>query len=103
MKIVDPNIAINAYSNSSKISVKDIGGAGKNDGVSFSDYLEKSVESSIKTLKAGEQMAAKGVMGTADPTDVVQAVNSADMTLQTVVAIRDKMISSYQDILRMPI
>jgi flagellar hook-basal body complex protein FliE len=43
------------------------------------------------------------VMGTADPTDVVQAVNSADMTLQTVVAIRDKMIGAYQDILRMPI
>jgi flagellar hook-basal body complex protein FliE len=99
-KVVDPNIAISAYTNSSSIGTKGISG---DDGVSFSDYLEKSVESSIKTLKAGEQMAAKGVMGTADPTDVVQAVNSADMTLQTVVASRDKMIGAYQDILRMPI
>jgi flagellar hook-basal body complex protein FliE len=34
---------------------------------------------------------------------VVAAVHAAEITLQTVVAVRDRMISAYQDILRMPI
>jgi flagellar hook-basal body complex protein FliE len=32
----------------------------------------------------------------------VEAVNAAEITLQTVVALRDRMISAYQEILRMP-
>jgi len=34
---------------------------------------------------------------------VVTAVTNAEVTLQTVVAVRDKVISAYQDILRMPV
>jgi flagellar biosynthetic protein FliQ len=34
---------------------------------------------------------------------VVEAVNAAELTLQTVVAVRDRMIAAYQEILRMPI
>ncbi|MEM6903398.1 MAG: flagellar hook-basal body complex protein FliE, partial [Pseudomonadota bacterium] len=35
-------------------------------------------------------------------TDVVMAVNNAEITLQSVVSIRDRVISAYQEILRMP-
>jgi flagellar hook-basal body complex protein FliE len=35
--------------------------------------------------------------------EVVEAVNAAELTLQTVVAVRDRMIAAYQEILRMPI
>ena len=31
------------------------------------------------------------------------AVSKADLTLQTVVTIRDRVVQAYQDILRMPI
>ena len=48
-------------------------------------------------------MSAMAVTGEADITDVVQAVTSAELTLQTVVAVRDRMISAYQEIMRMPI
>ena len=54
-------------------------------------------------MKSGEDMAAKAVTGEADLTDVVQAISSAELTLQTVVSVRDRMISAYQDIMRMPI
>ena len=51
----------------------------------------------------GEQVAAEAMVGQADLTDVVMAVNNAELTLQTVVAIRDKVVEAYQEIVRMPI
>jgi len=33
----------------------------------------------------------------------VMAVSKAEMTLETVVTLRDKVVAAYQDILRMPI
>ena len=35
--------------------------------------------------------------------ELVQAVSAAELTLQTTVAVRDRMISAYQEIMRMPI
>jgi flagellar hook-basal body complex protein FliE len=100
-KIIDPNVALNAYSNSAKIGGKPAGGS--EDSVSFSDFLRQKTAESIDTMKAGEQMSAKAVTGEANLTDVVQAVNAAELTLQTVVAVRDRLISAYQEIMRMPI
>lgn len=112
--IVNPNAVANAYSNSQNItgvgSVTNVGAQslGQNDPImegagSFADLMKSSAQSSIDTLRAGEQMSAKAVTGDANLTDVVQAVTSAELTLQTVVAVRDRMISAYQDIMRMPI
>ena len=56
-----------------------------------------------KSGREAEVKAAGLVQGKGDLVDVVTAVNSAEMTLETVVAIRDKVIAAYQDILRMPI
>ncbi len=94
---IAPNIAANAYTNSSKV------GGIASDGPSFSAVLRDTVSDSIETIKDAEKMSAKAVTGEADITDVVAAVTDAEITLQTVVAIRDKMISAYQEILRMPI
>lgn len=102
-KIIDPNVALNAYSNTAKIGGKSAGGEGESGNVSFSDFLREKTAESIKTMKAGEQMSAKAVTGEANLTDVVQAVNAAELTLQTVVAVRDRMIGAYQEIMRMPI
>ena len=41
--------------------------------------------------------------GQVDIRDVVMAVNNAEVTLQTAVAVRDKVIAAYQEIMRMPI
>lgn len=103
--IIDPNIAINAYSNTQKIgnNVQSGSNAGDKGGVSFSDFMRDNVEKSIDTLRTSEEMSAKAVTGEADLTDVVAAVTNAELTLQTVVSIRDRMVSAYQEILRMPI
>lgn len=109
--VVNPNMAANAYANSQKITgiadtVKDTGMktvAANEDSFSFADLLKTNVQQSVETMKAGESMSAQAVTGKADLTDVVQAITSAELTLQTVVAVRDRMISAYQEIMRMPI
>ena len=101
-KIIDPNIAARAYSNGSGMGLGKLA-ASDDEGVSFSDFLQKTATDSIDTLKKGEQMSAAAVVGEADLTDVVQAVTAAEVTLQTVVAVRDRLVSAYQEIMRMPI
>jgi len=70
---------------------------------SFTDALAHAVKDATGTLKTGEIAAAQGATGQGDVVQVVNAVTAAELTLETVVAIRDKVISAYQDIMRMPI
>ncbi|MCK5284844.1 MAG: flagellar hook-basal body complex protein FliE [Alphaproteobacteria bacterium] len=100
-KIIDPNVVINAYSKGSNIAKSGV--VASNDGVSFSDFLRQEVTDSIDTLKTGEKISAKAVTGEADLISVVEAVTAAELTLQTVVSVRDRLISAYQEIMRMPI
>jgi flagellar hook-basal body complex protein FliE len=72
-------------------------------GGSFSDFLSGAVKDSINTIQAGEKAAQAQVTGKANIVDVVNAVNSAELTLDTVVAVRDKVVSAYQSIMNMPI
>jgi flagellar hook-basal body complex protein FliE len=69
----------------------------------FSQFLSGAMKEAVGTLKGGEQMAAKGAAGQADIVNVVNAVNQAELTLDTVVAVRDKVIAAYQSIMQMPI
>lgn len=69
----------------------------------FGDFLSDAIKDSVSTMKTGEQMATKQVAGQANIVDVVNAVNSAEMSLDTVVAVRDKVIQAYQSIMNMPI
>lgn len=104
-KIIDPGLAAKAYANNTTIrgsAGEDQLGADKN-GVTFADFLRQKAEDSIGALRQSEAVSAQAVTGEADITDVVQAVTNAELTLQTVVSIRDRMVSAYQEIMRMPI
>ena len=100
-KMIDPSLAASAYGNTHGLGKK--AGSGGDDGVSFSDFLQQKASDALDTLKASEKTSAQAVTGEADLTDVVQAVTAAEVTLQTVVAVRDRLISAYQEIMRMPI
>lgn len=69
----------------------------------FAKLLRSTAEDAIGSLRAAETSTLQAAAGTADVNDVVAAVNQADLALQTVVAVRDRVIQAYQDILRMPI
>ncbi len=70
---------------------------------SFGDMLRTAAGNVVDTISKGEQASLQAATGTADLTAVTAAVNNAEVAVQTVVAIRDRVISAYQDIMRMPI
>ncbi len=69
----------------------------------FSNFLSGAMKDGISTMKQGEAMATRQVSGQANIVDVVGAVNQAEITLDTVVAVRDKVVQAYQSIMNMPI
>lgn len=69
----------------------------------FAELVKDAVQEAVKTGNSGEQVTAKAVQNSADLNEVVTAVAEADLTLQTVVAVRDRVIEAYKDIVRMPI
>lgn len=69
----------------------------------FGEMLTEALQDTVNAQKAAEATAARAVNGKADVTDVVTAVTNAEVALDTVVAVRDRVISAYQEIMRMPI
>ena len=69
---------------------------------SFGALLERVLTEAVDAGRTSEAQATQAVAGGANLQEVVEAVNAAEITLQTVVAVRDRMISAYQEILRMP-
>lgn len=70
--------------------------------MTFSGLVQDYVNRAQEIGRVGEQMSILGVQGQADMATVATAVNEAEITLQTVVAIRDKVVDAYREILRMP-
>ena len=77
--------------------------AAPTEGPSFEQALAQVVGSAVDTLKTGEAVAIQGVQGAAPPMKVVESMMAAQRSLQTVLAIRDKAVSAYQEIARMAI
>jgi flagellar hook-basal body complex protein FliE len=102
---IAPSAATAAYQAIAKLGspAASTAGTGSAGMPNFSDFLSGAVKDATQTMQQGEQMAAKQAAGKADIVDVVSAVNSAELTLDTVVAVRDKVIAAYQSIMQMPI
>lgn len=90
--------ALAAYRQNSGGTEKTASVADAGSGSSFSDTLKNFAGDAVKSLESGEKAAAAGATGKADIASVVMAVNNAELMLQTVVTIRDKVIAAYQDI-----
>lgn len=105
---------INAYKNAQSIAPKGSGAADNSveivplnntDGGagSFANLLNDSFEKASDTGYKTEVTGLKSIAKQASPVDLVTAVTQAELTLQTVVALRDRVINAYQDIVKMPI
>jgi flagellar hook-basal body complex protein FliE len=69
----------------------------------FSDFLSGAIKDSINSIKQGEQATTAQAMNKSNVVDVVHSMNAAELTLDTVVAVRDKVVAAYQSIMTMPI
>ncbi len=69
----------------------------------FGDILKSAMSDVMKSTKTAETQMAAQVSGKAELIDVVTAISSAEASMETVMAVRDQVISAYQEIMRMPI
>ncbi len=75
----------------------------KGAGAGFADLLKSAISDSIDTQKTGEAASLQAATGKADINSVVAAVNNAELTLQTVLAVRDKVVAAYTEIMHMQV
>jgi flagellar hook-basal body complex protein FliE len=98
--MIDIASALRAYSAAPKPEAASEAKAGA---PNFASVLGKTIEDTVATTKLGEKAMIDGATGKAELTDVVTAIANAESTLETIVALRDRVITAYQDIMRMPI
>lgn len=70
---------------------------------SAAETAGQAAQSFVQTLREAETTAMAGMVGKADPQSVVTALASAEVAVQTALTVRDKVVESYQEILRMPV
>lgn len=70
---------------------------------SFSDLVSNALANAVDDGKKAEQISKLALMGKADINELAIAVSKAELALDTVVTVRDKVISAYQQIMQMSI
>jgi flagellar hook-basal body complex protein FliE len=69
----------------------------------FAAMVGNAAQDAMQSLHQAEATTASGVAGHTDVQGVVQALSNAEVTLQTVVAVRDKVLGAYSDIMHMSV
>jgi flagellar hook-basal body complex protein FliE len=72
-------------------------------GPSAGEVFKTTAEDFMDTLRSGEETVKAGLAGRADPQAVVEAMAATELAVQTAVAVREKVVEAYQEILRMPV
>jgi len=99
-----PAVAANAYANLARIL--DPGSAGKGSesgGPSFGALLKDAIGSVMETGRKSDAQTVAMASGKANVMDVVTAVAETDVAVSTLVSVRDRVIASYEDIMKMQI
>lgn len=78
-------------------------GTGAAEGPGFADMLKSVVTQTVDQTRGAETQMARNVNGQGNLIDVVTAISSAEASLETVIAVRDQVISAYKEIMAMPI
>jgi flagellar hook-basal body complex protein FliE len=70
---------------------------------SFAEVMGSMATEMTNSLKQSEVNSIKGIRGEANTREVIDSVMNAEQSLQTAIAIRDKVVTAYLEIARMPI
>jgi flagellar hook-basal body complex protein FliE len=77
--------------------------ASNGQGGDFAKMLAQQVQGVVDAGKVAETQSMQMVNGKADMVDVVTAMSQAEIAMETMVMVRDRVISAYEEIMRMPI
>jgi flagellar hook-basal body complex protein FliE len=69
----------------------------------FGATIQRAVEGAVEIGRGADAASTQALLGQGSVSDVVMAVSQAELALQTAVALRDRVVSAYQDVMRMPI
>lgn len=85
-------------------SLGGLDGATKTGAGSFGDILQNMVSQTVEAQKTAETLTVGAATGdNVALHEVIQAVSKAELTLQTLVTVRDKAVEAYQQIIQMPV
>ena len=102
--MASPTIAANAYANLARmVESAGKGGGAESGGPSFSSVLKDAIGSVAEAGRKSDAQTMSMASGKANVMDVVTAVAETDVAVSTLVSVRDRVIQSYEDIMRMPI
>lgn len=69
----------------------------------FGAALTRAAQGVVTMQRGADAASTQALQGQGSVTDVVLAVSRAELALQTATTLRDKMVSAYQDVMRLPI
>lgn len=72
-------------------------------GETFAEMVGKAATDAIHTARQAETMVQGGLAGRVDTQSVVEATMSLESTVKVGVAVRNKLVEAYQQIMQMPI
>jgi flagellar hook-basal body complex protein FliE len=72
-------------------------------GAGFGEVLSRAAQSAIDIGRSADAASTSALTGQGSVTDVVLAISRAELALQTASAVRDRVVTAYQDVMRMPI
>lgn len=104
--IVNSSMAASAYALAQKMSSNPSAHIAKSggDGHSFADILEATVGHTRDAGVRSDALSMRAAGG--QPTDIVEvvtAVAESEAALESLVAVRDRVVAAYEEIMRMPI
>lgn len=94
--------AANAYAATAKVA-KTVEPAAKEVSQGFGDLLKNALSTVQEAGRMSDKVVAEAAVGKADMVQVVTAVAETELAMETLVSVRDRVISAYEEILRMPI
>ena len=104
MTKINPNMQASvAYKAAMERLAQASGDKPKVEGSAFETLLKSEMAKGVGALRHGEQVSLDALAGKASVQEVVEALGAAEMSLQKVTTVRDRVISAYQEIIRMPI
>lgn len=103
-----PLTAANAYAALSRLTnptanIAKAAGDGEGQGQSFGSMLKDALGAVMETGRKSDAQAQAMAAGKANIVDVVTAVSETEVAIDALVSVRDKVIQSYEDIMKMPI
>ena len=104
--MASPTVAANAYASLARIldgAASAKGSDSSQAGPSFASVLKDALGSVVEAGRKSDAQTVAMASGKANVMDVVTAVADTDVAVSTLVSVRDKVIQSYEDIMKMTI